>query len=143
MLSLRKPHKSAQNASMRSACAKCMHMCQHSHWDSKSCCWMAVGRQPACRGFTRQLCSLLCKQAMVPMPRFAASLANKMAREEYHGLRNRTAVQTDGRLSCICLVAVRPGECVCGSLDLRLPAEASGNHPPGVPEVGLTHECMA
>jgi ribosomal protein S18 acetylase RimI-like enzyme len=73
-------------------------------------------------------------EAMVPMPRFAASLAKKMAGEEYRGLLQRTAIQTDGRLRCICLVAVSPDAHVCGSLDLRLPAEASGCHPPGVPE---------
>jgi hypothetical protein len=69
------------------------------------------------------------------MPRFAASLAKKMAGEEYRGLLQRTAIQTDGRLRCICLVAVSPDAHVCGSLDLRMPAEASGCHPPGVPEV--------
>lgn len=72
------------------------------------------------------------------MPRFAASLAKKMAGEEYRGLLQRTAIQTDGRLRCICLVAVSPDAHVCGSLDLRLPAEASGCHPPGVPEVLTT-----
>ena len=72
---------------------------------------------------------------MVPQPRFAASLAKKMAGEEYRGLLQRTAIQTDGRLRCICLVAVSPDAHVCGSLDLRMPAEASGCHPPGVPEV--------
>ena len=71
----------------------------------------------------------------MPMPRFAASLAKKMAGEEYRGLLQRTAIQTDRRLRCICLVAVSPDAHVCGSLDLRLPAEASGYHPPGVPEV--------
>lgn len=48
-----------------------------------------------------------------------------------------TAVQDNGRPCCICLVAVAPDEGVCGSLDLRLPAEASGHPPPGVPQVRI------
>jgi hypothetical protein len=119
MRSLRRLHISVQNAFMRFACTKfCMHQ--------------PCGPYCACEHVRPADI-----QAMVPVPRFAASLASKMAREEYQGLRNRTAVQTDGRMWCICLVAVSPDEGVCGSLDLRLPAEVSGHYPPGVPEVLL------
>ncbi len=78
-------------------------------------------------------------QAQIPMPRFAGSLARQMAIDEYRSLVNRTAARENGRPRCLCLVAVGPddgaGRCVLGSLDLRLPQEATGLQPPGVPEV--------
>lgn len=82
-------------------------------------------------------CTLLPPQAMVPVPRFAASLAKQMAGNEYRALHKRTAIQENGRPRCICLVAVGPNGCVCGSLDLRLSEEATGRLPLGVPEVGF------
>lgn len=81
------------------------------------------------------ICHIPMPQAQIPVPRFAGSLARQMAIDEYRSLVNRTAARENGRPRCLCLVAVGPDDGVLGSLDLRLPQEATGLQPPGVPEV--------